>query len=70
MAEQSPVGGVSSTIAHTYDHIPYLFIGFLQVSDERYRYDELMAVKAECVLTKFGDVAGAKNPHLHEVGRT
>ena len=26
------------------------------------RYDELMAVKAECVLTKHGDVAGAKNP--------
>ena len=34
------------------------------------RYEELMAVKAECVLTKYGDVAGAKNPHLHEVGRT
>jgi arylformamidase len=38
------------------------------VDDER--YDELMGVKAECVLTKFGDVAGAKNPHLHEFGRT
>ena len=34
------------------------------------RYDELMQIKSECVLTKFGDVAGAKNPHLHEVGRT
>ena len=34
------------------------------------RYDELMQVKAECALTKFGDVAGAKNPQLHEVGRT
>ena len=34
------------------------------------RYDELMQVKAECELTKFGDIAGAKNPHLHEVGRT
>ncbi|MCK5246112.1 cyclase family protein, partial [Candidatus Bipolaricaulota bacterium] len=34
------------------------------------RYEELMKVKAECVLTKFGDVAGAKNPHLHEIGRT
>ena len=38
------------------------------VDDER--YDELMQVKSECVLTKFGDVAGAKNPHLHAVGRT
>ena len=38
------------------------------VDDERYA--ELMQVKSECVLTKFGDVAGAKNPHLHEVGRT
>jgi len=34
------------------------------------RYNELVKVKSECVLTKFGDVAGAKNPHLHEVGRT
>jgi arylformamidase len=34
------------------------------------RYDELMAVKSECVLTKHGDIAGAKNPQLHEVGRT
>jgi len=34
------------------------------------RYEELMKVKAECILTKFGDVAGAKNPQLHEVGRT
>ena len=34
------------------------------------RYEELMAVKAECELTKYGDVAGARNPHLHEVGRT
>jgi arylformamidase len=34
------------------------------------RYDELMAVKAECVLTKHGDIAGAKNPQLHEIGRT
>ncbi len=34
------------------------------------RYEELMAVKSECELTKFGDIAGAKNPHLHEVGRT
>jgi arylformamidase len=34
------------------------------------RYDELMAIKAECTLTKFGDVAGARNPHLHAVGRT
>jgi arylformamidase len=34
------------------------------------RYDELMQVKSECVLTKFGDIAGAKNPHLHEIGRT
>lgn len=34
------------------------------------RYEELMAVKAECVLTKYGDVAGAKNPQLHEIGRT
>jgi len=34
------------------------------------RYDELMEIKAECVLTKFGDVAGAKNPHLHAIGRT
>ena len=38
------------------------------VDDERYA--ELMQVKSECVLTKFGDVAGARNPHLHEVGRT
>jgi arylformamidase len=38
------------------------------VDDEQYK--ELMDVKKECVLTKFGDVAGAKNPHLHEVGRT
>jgi len=38
------------------------------VDDER--CDELMEVKSECVLTKFGDVAGARNPHLHEVGRT
>jgi len=38
------------------------------VDDER--YEELMQVKSECVLTKFGDIAGAKNPHLHEVGRT
>jgi kynurenine formamidase len=34
------------------------------------RYDELMQIKSECVLTKHGDVAGAKNPQLHEVGRT
>jgi len=34
------------------------------------RYEELMKIKAECVLTKHGDVAGAKNPHLHEIGRT
>ena len=34
------------------------------------RYEELMAVKAECELTQYGDVAGARNPHLHEVGRT
>jgi len=34
------------------------------------RYEELMAIKAECVLTKHGDIAGAKNPQLHEVGRT
>jgi len=34
------------------------------------RYEELMEVKKECVLTKFGDVAGAKNPHLHAIGRT
>jgi len=34
------------------------------------RYEELMAVKAECELTKYGDVAGARNPHLHEIGRT
>jgi arylformamidase len=38
------------------------------VDDER--YEELMAVKAECELTKFGDIAGAKSPHLHEIGRT
>ena len=34
------------------------------------RYEELMAIKAECELTKYGDVAGARNPHLHEVGRS
>jgi hypothetical protein len=34
------------------------------------RYEELMEVKEECVLTKFGDVAGVKNPHLHAIGRT
>jgi len=34
------------------------------------RYEELMKVKSECELTKFGDVAGSKNPQLHEVGRT
>jgi len=34
------------------------------------RHDELIQVKSECVLTKFGDIAGAKNPHLHEIGRT
>jgi kynurenine formamidase len=34
------------------------------------RHAELMQIKSECVLTKHGDVAGAKNPQLHEVGRT
>jgi hypothetical protein len=30
------------------------------------RYDELMAKKKKAKLTKFGDVAGAKNAWLHE----
>ncbi len=34
------------------------------------RYNELREAKNGCVLTKFGDVAGAKNPHLHAIGRT
>ena len=33
------------------------------------RYEELMEAKKGCVLTKFGDVAGAKNPNLHAIGR-
>jgi kynurenine formamidase len=32
------------------------------------RYEELMAVKATCELTRFGDVAGAANPQLHAGG--
>jgi len=33
------------------------------------RYDALMRAKDDCVLTKFGDVAGAENPALHEQAR-
>ena len=33
------------------------------------RYDRLMAKKATCELTKFGDIAGARNPRLHEEAR-
>jgi arylformamidase len=33
------------------------------------RYDALMRAKDDCVLTKFGDVAGAENPALHEEAR-
>ncbi|MFH1609864.1 MAG: cyclase family protein, partial [Candidatus Bipolaricaulota bacterium] len=34
------------------------------VEEDRYR--ALMEKKASCVLTKFGDVAGDRNPGLHE----
>jgi uncharacterized glyoxalase superfamily protein PhnB len=37
------------------------------VDDER--YEELMKKKAKAKLTKFGDVAGAENPWLHEEAR-
>jgi kynurenine formamidase len=30
------------------------------------RYDELMNKKAKCRLTKYGDIAGAENPQLHQ----
>ena len=33
------------------------------------RYDVVMRTKDDCVLTKFGDVAGAENPALHEQAR-
>ena len=33
------------------------------------RYDTLMAKKKKARLTKFGDVAGALNPWLHEEAR-
>ena len=33
------------------------------------RYDALMAKKKKSQLTKFGDVAGALNPRLHEEAR-
>jgi arylformamidase len=33
------------------------------------RYDALMAKKKKARLTKFGDVAGALNPWLHEEAR-
>lgn len=33
------------------------------------RYEELMKKKAKAELTRFGDVAGAKNPWLHEEAR-
>ena len=32
-------------------------------------YDRLMTKKAQCRLTRFGDVAGAENPRLHEDAR-
>jgi hypothetical protein len=34
------------------------------------RYDALMSKKGKAQLTKFGDVAGALNPWLHEEGKT
>jgi hypothetical protein len=33
------------------------------------RYEKLMAKKKKAKLTKFGDVAGARNPWLHEEAR-
>jgi arylformamidase len=34
------------------------------------RYEKLMAKKKKAKLTKFGDVAGARNGWLHEEART
>jgi hypothetical protein len=36
---------------------------------EDQRYEQLMAKKKKAKLTKFGDVAGAKNTWLHEEAR-
>jgi hypothetical protein len=33
------------------------------------RYEQLMAKKAKCELTRFGDIAGAKAAWLHEEAR-
>jgi hypothetical protein len=33
------------------------------------RYEKLMAKKAKCELTKFGDIDGSKNAWLHEEAR-
>ena len=33
------------------------------------KYEELMKIKSQCKLTRFGDVAGALNPELHERAR-
>jgi len=37
------------------------------VDDER--YDAMMRTKAGCELTRFGDIAGARNPALHDAAR-